>query len=70
MNNEAITKGQQAWDNMADFYEKEAEGFTSQGVVTCATMADIMTSQRTLEVACGPGSHSVMLATNFIPKNS
>jgi ubiquinone/menaquinone biosynthesis C-methylase UbiE len=55
---------------MADFYAREAENFTSQGLVTAACMANIHTSKRTLEVACGPGSHSVMLATNFIPKDA
>lgn len=32
-------------------------------------MANIHTSKRVLEVACGPGSHSVLLASNYIPKD-
>jgi len=33
-------------------------------------MANIHSSKRILEVACGPGSHSVMLASSFIPKDT
>ena len=28
MDTSAISKGQASWDNMADFYAKEAENFT------------------------------------------
>ena len=64
-----LSKVQKSWDDTADWYAKECENFTVQGLVTCACMANIRTSKRTLEVACGPGSHSVMLASSFIPKD-
>ena len=54
---------------MADWYAKQCEQYTVQGLVTSACMAGIHNSKRTLEVACGPGSHSVLLASNFIPKD-
>lgn len=53
---------------MADYYENFAEKFTIQGTVTCAVMTNMHTADRVLEVACGPGKHSLMLAQNFLKK--
>ena len=64
---DATTKGQEYWNNLADFYEKAADNFTVQGLVTCASMVEITSAKKTLEVACGTGAHSVMLASTFIP---
>ena len=55
---------------MSQFYEDNAEQFTVQSLITCAVMSDIYSSNRILEVACGPGRHSVILASSFIKQNS
>lgn len=51
---------------MLGFYEKVAEMSTMQGTTTCAVMTNMLTADRTLEVACGPGKHSLMLASSFL----
>jgi ubiquinone/menaquinone biosynthesis C-methylase UbiE len=44
---------------------------TIQGTAVCAAMVEAFNKKRILEVACGPGRHSHMLATGFMrPKNS
>ncbi len=66
----AISSAQKGWDNMAAWYAEEAEWFTSQGIITCAAMAEVFNSKRTLEVACGSGRHSNLLATEFVQPGS
>ena len=45
---------------------------TIQGTVTCAVQTEMLNcgnsenGQRILEVACGPGKHSLLLATSFL----
>jgi len=51
---------------MANYYENTAEKFTIQGTVTCAVMTNMNACDRVLEVACGPGKHSLMLASTFL----
>ena len=58
----------ESWSDLADWYEKKAEMFSIQGAVTCAAHAiqDTGKPQRVLEVACGPGRHSLMVAGTFL----
>ena len=51
------------------FYERVAELSTMQGTATCAVMTNMLQADRTLEVACGPGKHSLMLASSFLKPN-
>ena len=37
-----------------------------QGTVTCASMTKMPACDKVLEVGCGPGKHSVMLANTFL----
>ena len=39
-----------------------------QGTVTCAVMTKMGEADRVLEVACGPGKHSIMLAQSWLKK--
>jgi len=54
---------------MADWYANKIEAYTVQGMVTCAVMADMQKCKRVLEVACGPGGHSKILATSFLNRD-
>jgi ubiquinone/menaquinone biosynthesis C-methylase UbiE len=57
---------QHKWDNMADFYEEMGELHAYQGTITCAIMTDMPKAKRVLEVACGPGRHSMQLAMTML----
>ena len=39
-----------------------------QGTTTCAVMTNVIQADKVLEVACGPGHHSLMLAQTFLKK--
>jgi ubiquinone/menaquinone biosynthesis C-methylase UbiE len=39
-------------------------------MVTCAAMTNLYDSDKVLEVACGPGFHTEILATSFIKKGA
>ena len=56
------------WDKKSRWYADTAEVSTMQGTVTCAVMTEMRAADRVLEVACGPGRHSLMLATIFLKK--
>jgi trans-aconitate methyltransferase len=56
------------WDEKADWYSK-FEGFSFQGTVTCLNMVDSFNSDRLLEVGCGTGHHSELIAKSFTPAN-
>ena len=62
-------KIQAKWDNMVDWYSKNIEAYSVQGMVTCAVMAEVPKCKRVLEVACGPGVHSKILATSFLNRD-
>ena len=47
---------------MAKWYENMAEKSTLQGTITCAVMTNMNAKDRVIEVACGPGMHSLHLA--------
>lgn len=51
---------------MSQWYEANAEMSTIQGTVTCAVMTEMNKADRVLEVACGPGKHSLLLASTFL----
>jgi ubiquinone/menaquinone biosynthesis C-methylase UbiE len=51
---------------MIPFYERLIEIASLQGTTTCAVMTNVPAAQRTIEVGCGPGRHSIMLASNFV----
>jgi ubiquinone/menaquinone biosynthesis C-methylase UbiE len=51
---------------MCKWYEESAEKYTIQGTVTCAVMTEMIKADRVLEVACGPGKHSLMLSSTFL----
>merc|ERR1711957_277728 len=52
---------------MADWYSK-FEMFSFQGTVTCLNMVDSFNAKRLLEVGCGPGLHSELIAKSFTPE--
>ena len=57
-------KIKKAWDSMLIWYEKEYEESTMQGTVTCAVHTNMISKgKRTIEVGCGPGKHSLLLAS-------
>ena len=60
-----IEGGQKKWDSMAKWYSK-FEYYSFQGTVTCLNMVDSFNSKRVLEVGCGPGLHSELIAKSFI----
>mmetsp|Transcript_12940 Transcript_12940/g.21893 ORF Transcript_12940/g.21893 Transcript_12940/m.21893 type:complete len:140 (-) Transcript_12940:608-1027(-) len=67
-----LEKGKQIqayWDSFSQAYTKVAEPFTIQGTVTCASMVKAQNAKRVLEVACGPGKHSLLLASSFLRNN-
>lgn len=48
---------------MLNWYENEYEESTMQGTVTCAVQTKMSKNgKRVLEVGCGPGKHSLLLA--------
>ena len=53
---------------MSKWYEAHAEMSTMPGTVSCAVMTQMPKADRVLEVACGPGKHSLMLAQTFLKK--
>ena len=57
--------GKDKWDKMSDWYQ-HFEKFSFQGTVTCLTMVDSFNKQRLLEVGCGTGTHSGLIAKDFI----
>ena len=61
---------QNFWDAFADGYEKQAEMNTIQGALCLATMVNMRNAKKTIEVGCGPGKHSLMLASNIMPIGS
>jgi len=66
---QANEKTMQSWNDSADWYEGFAEQYTTQGLVTCAVMCSLFQAdrkQRVLEVACGPGRHSLLIAQSFL----
>ena len=66
---EASKKSTQQWDSMADWYEKTSEQYTTQGFVSCAVMSSLFSTdrpQKVLEVACGPGKHSLLISQNWL----
>tara|TARA_B110000285_G_C14686874_1_gene407269 strand:- start:72 stop:434 length:363 start_codon:yes stop_codon:yes gene_type:complete len=54
---------------MAAWYAKNMETSSVQGMVTCAVMTNMQNCKRVLEVACGPGAHSKILATSFLNRD-
>ena len=67
---EGNQKIQKRWDGMADYYETMAEAVTVQGFIQCAVNSLASKPDRILEVACGPGWHSMMIAESFMDKGS
>ena len=53
---------------MADFYEKMSDSVTVLAFIQCAVNSLASKPDRVLEVASGPGQHSMMIATSFLPK--
>jgi len=52
---------QKKWDSLADWYMK-FEYFSFQGTTTCLNMVDSFNAERILEVGCGSGIHSEIIA--------
>ena len=69
INQEAQKAKLEFWDNFAPVYETTAEMETIQGTTTCAVMTSMMHKKRSIEVGCGPGRHSLMLASTFLRKD-
>ena len=57
-------KIKKTWDSMLNWYENEYEESTIQGTVTCAVHTNMMRKgKRIIEVGCGPGKHTLLLAS-------
>jgi len=41
----------------------------TQGTVTCAVMANTLNCSRVIEVACGPGFNSSVIANSYLNRN-
>ena len=54
------------WNGFTDAYETVADKFTIQGTLTCAVMTNMQNLKRTIEVGCGPGKHSLLLAKTML----
>ena len=52
INKEECEKLESQWTNMADWYAKNIEVASTQGMVTCAVMANMPQCKRVIEVAC------------------
>jgi len=61
------------WDHLASWYNDDAQWFSLQGLITCVLAGSVrddgITPQRILEVACGPGLHSRLIAESFLRPN-
>ena len=68
LDTEANNKIQQKWDIKGDWYQSTIEQYSTQGTLTCAIMTDMKNADRTIEVSCGPGKHSSLLASQFLKK--
>ena len=53
-------------NQLAKEYENYQEPFFVQGTNTCAVMTQMPSADRVLEVGCGPGLGSVMIAQNYL----
>ena len=53
------------WDTMSDWYSR-FERFAVQSTTTCLEMTDARYCDRVLEVACGAGTHSEVIAKGFL----
>ena len=56
------------WDNLSDWYS-QFERFAVQSTTTCLEMTDARYCGRVLEVACGTGTHSEVIAKGFMASN-
>jgi len=58
------------WDDLASWYNDSPQWFSLQGIMTCIIASsfrdDGKTPQQILEVACGPGLHSRMMAESLL----
>jgi len=63
---EASNSIKQKWDGMATWYADNVEISSTQGIVTCAVMTNMHKAKRSIEVGCGPGRHSLVLASTFL----
>ena len=70
---EANEKISTMWDNMSEWYEQNAERYTAQGLaqlIAMSSLYDETKPQRVLEVACGPGKHSNLIAQSYLRPDS
>ena len=51
---------------MSTWYADNVEISSTQGIVTCAVMTNMQQAKRSIEVGCGPGKHSLVLASTFL----
>lgn len=67
VNVEANERIQQKWDGMAKGYEESAKGKSNvQSTVTCASMTKAYSAKTIIEVGCGTGLTSLLLASSFL----
>ena len=57
------------WDQIADWYT-QFEYFSFQGTATCLSMVDAVNCGSIIEVACGSGLHSEIIAKNYLSEGS
>ena len=68
---EENNKIKKTWDSMLNWYENQYEESTIQGTVTCAVQTNMSNKgKRIIEVGCGPGKHSLLLASQFLSRNA
>ena len=66
----ANSRIQAKWDGMAKGYEESAKGKSNvQSLVTCAAMTKAYNAKTIIEVGCGTGLTSLLLARSFLPSN-
>ena len=59
----------QMWDRDAEWYS-QFEAFTFQGTSTCLAMTKAHTAKSILEVGCGTGHHSQLIAKSILARGS
>ena len=66
INQEANNAIKDKWDGMSAWYADNVDISSTQGIVTCAVMTKMHEAKRTIEVGCGPGKHSLVIASTFL----
>eukprot|EP00347_Sterkiella_histriomuscorum_P001934 403370107 len=58
------------WDSFASLYDQKIQSVATQPFITLCTQVHLEDSKRILEVACGGGHHSILLASHYLKRGS